>query len=163
MGETSSAARRSSRWFLPSVLLGVYLFLKLQGLFYAHGVADLERQLDELRPALATKAMVEQLEILKASYAEGAEKIRQIDVNGAALLKQLSELPPPLTLRRVHLRPDGEFLMEGWMAPGGADPDPVLAGWAQTLQVFQPKIRIVDLKPAAEDPAKWEFRLEGSG
>lgn len=156
--------RRTNRWLLPSLLLGVYLFLKLQGWIYARSAADLERQLDELRPALAVKALSEQLQKARPAYVEAVEKIQQMDLKGAEFLKQLSQdLPVSITLRHVQIRPDRGLSIDGVVLPSMRDPEGVVAGWAQTLRPVWPKIRVWNLRPSVGAPEKWEFHLEGAG
>lgn len=159
----SDPNQKNSRWLLPSILLGIYLFLKLQGWMYARGVADLERQLDPLRPALSTKALYDQLEITRQAMVQASEKVQQMNLPGARLLQWLSKhLPASMTLRRVQLSSDLQLRVEGTFLSGARDPELTLVEWAQQLQSACPRIRIASFAPSAETSGAWDFQLEGS-
>ncbi len=154
--------KKPARWVLPSILLGIYLFLKLQGFLYARAAAGLERQLDELRPALSTKALYEQLDLTRQAYTQASEKIGRMDLKGDELLRWLSEhLPASMTLSRVRLNPDRELQMEGVLLPGVRDPEAVLVGWARQLQKIRPRVRVLSFSPSVELDGAWNFQLEG--
>lgn len=151
-----------SRWFLPSFLLGIYLFLKLQGWIYARGAADLERQLEEIRPALSAHVQREQLEKTRQAFQQASEQVGQIHLDGAKLLQWLSEhLPASVTIRQIHLRAGQGFVIEGILFPGVRSPESVIVPWAQKLQTLQPNLRIRGLDPFPETPGAWSFELGG--
>lgn len=164
-----------SRWFLPSLLLGVYLFIKLQGWMYARGVIDLERQLEEIRPVLAANVQREQLEKTRQAALQATQRVEAMDLGGKRLLQGFSQdLPASITLRRVQLRADGGLRIEGAVLPGIRTPESILVPWAQKLQLLQPGIRIRELVPLSQRPAleeapprasaqpagAWNFNLE---
>ena len=163
MAETPSAPtpkRRPARWFLPSVLLGIYLFMKLQGWIYARGAADFKRQLDQLRPALAAKVQQEQLEKTRQACLEASEAIQKAQRDGAPFLQWFSQhLPASVTLRRVELRADRGLILQGTLLPGVRTPESVIVPWAQKLQTLQPALRIEELVPLSEPPGAWSFEL----
>lgn len=154
--------KKPSRWFLPSILLGIYLFLKLQGWLYARGAADLERQLDEVRPALSTKALYEQLDLTHQIAVQAAQKVWGMDIRAERLLRWFSEqVPASITLRRVRVSAEGGLQIEGTLLPGTRDPEAVLVRWAQRLQQIQPRVRIWGFSPSMEREGVWNFQLEG--
>lgn len=151
-----------SRWFLPSLLLGVYLFLKLQGWLYARNAADLERQLEELRPALAARVQYEQLEKTRQACLQARDRVGQIHLDGEKLLVGLSaQMPASITLRQIQLRADEGLRITGTVLPGIRTPESVLVPWAQKLQALQPRIRVQELVPLSEIPGAWSFELQG--
>lgn len=153
-----------SRWFLPSILLGIYLFLKLQGWIYARGAADLERQLKEIRPALSAQVQREQLEKTRQACQQASEQVGQIHLDGAKLLQWFSEhLPASITVRRIHLRAGRGLVIEGILFPGVRSPESVIVPWAQKLQILQPNLRIREMAPFSEMPGAWSFELGGGG
>ena len=154
--------KKPARWVLPSILLGIYLFLKLQGFLYARGAAGLERQLDEIRPALSTKALYEQLDLTHQIAVQAAEKVWAMDIRADRLLRWLSErVPASITLRRVRISTEGGLQIEGTLLPGSRDPETVLVRWAEALQQIQPRVRIWGFSPSAELDGAWNFQLEG--
>lgn len=164
MAEAPASAKRSSRWFLPALLLGIYLFLKLQGWVYARGAADFKRQLDELRPALAAKVQQEQLEKTRQACLEASEAIQKAHRDGARFLQWFSQhLPASVTLRRVELRADRGLIVRGTLLPGIRTPESVIVPWAQKLQALQPNLRIEELVPLSETPGAWSFELRSEG
>lgn len=165
MAERPVSAKRTSPWFLPSLLLGIYLFLKLQGWIYARGGSDFKRQLDELRPALSAKVQQEQLEKSRQACLQASESLQKIHQDGARLLIWFSQhLPASVTLRRVELRADQGLRIQGTLLPGIRSAESVLVSWAQRIQPLQPGIRIQDLVPSSETPGAWSFELRaGAG
>ena len=156
--------RRPSRWILPAILIGIYLFLKLQGWMYSRRVMDLERQLDELRPALSAKVLLEQMESTRSALGQVIEKTERSDLNGSELLQQISRrLPPSVTLRRLQIRTDREFQMQGVCLPGVRSPEQLVVALAQKLQAIRPGIRIQEIFPSAQIPGGWEFELRAEG
>lgn len=153
--------KKPARWVLPSILLGIYLFLKLQGFLYARAAAGLERQLDELRPALSTKALYEQLDLTRQVAVQAAEKIWATDIRGDRFLTWLSErVPASITLRRVRMSA-GSLQIEGTLLLEAGDPETMLVQWAETLQQLQPRVRIWGFSPSMEREGAWNFQLEG--
>ncbi|MBI3311989.1 MAG: hypothetical protein HYZ88_00470 [Candidatus Omnitrophica bacterium] len=151
-----------SRWFLPSLLLGIYLFLKFQGWVYTRNAADLERQLEGLRPGLAAKVQHEQLERTRQACLQAGERIQQLHLEGEKLLQWLSaQLPASITLQRVQLRANDGLRIQGMLLPGVRNPESVIVPWAQKLQTLQPNIRVLDLVPLSETPGAWSFELRG--
>lgn len=151
-----------SRWFLPSLLLGIYLFFKLQGWIYARGVADLELQLEEIRPALSAQVQHEQLEKTRQACLQAVERMEQIDREGAQLLQWFSQQQPAsITLRHLQLRADKGLRIRGTLFPGVRSPESVIVSWAQRMQILQPGIRIRELVPLPQTEGAWSFELDG--
>ncbi len=174
------ARRKKSGWLLLILLLIPYVFLKLQAASYAKQAADLEKQLNQLRPALSARVLSEQLEGTARACKEISDQVRRLDLKNGALLEQLSRLPPSITLERVENRTrlkiplQGVFsievnrpephlatglTIEGTLSPGIRDPESVLARWAQSLQGEEMSVHIQKLIPAPQDPALWSFEL----
>lgn len=181
----AASARRPPKpgWILGGLLLAVYAGIKLLGWGCARQAMSLERQLEELRPALSAIVLAEQLENTRRACQEVASRTRQLDVKTSRLFAQLSSLPASITLTglelhsRLSLPVPGTFSVpaqgpgvrsahdtriRGTLLPGVRDPETVLVRWAQTLQAEGSRVVIQKLAPSFEpmDLGLWEFDLE---
>jgi hypothetical protein len=166
-------------------LLIPYVFLKFQALSYARQASQMEKELDQLRPALSARVLSEQLENTRRACQEVSDQVRRLDLHNGELLEQLSNLPASITLERVESRVglksplqtvfSGEVTrpeprlqtvlkIQGVLYAGIRDPEWVLARWAQSLQRDGMNVHLRRLTPSAQDPAVWsfEFYLEGA-
>ncbi len=152
---------RLKGWFLPAVLLAVYLLIKLQGWGYARQVHSLQQQLDELRPALSTKVFLEQCKATVRAYEGIADQIRRRDQGGVALLEMISMAPPSVTLERLEAHTSGMIRLQGFLLAGQRPPESVLVPWAGRLaQGGEAGIRIRKLAPSVRGAGFWDFELE---
>lgn len=173
--------RRPGHWILPGFLLALYLLIRLQISNYAIGVRDLQRQLDELRPALVANVLRQQLEVTRLSYLETSSQIRRMDLQNNRLLEKLSQLPPSMTLDRLEIRTagapvrGGETLevpeptgrrqgilrIEGSLRPGIRSPESLLVSWVQRLPVGPDStIKIRRFSPSVESLDVWNFEVQ---
>lgn len=150
---------RRSGWILPAILLGVYLLIKVQGWAFAYEAGILQRQLDELRPALSAMALAEQLKIALKAYEEGIRQIRRQHLPGPILLKDLTHLPASMVLERVELSPR-TLRIRGTFLAGIRPPEKVLVPWAERLRSLGPALRIRKIAPSPEEPGRWQFELQ---
>ena len=158
-GSAAPPKAQKSGWVLFAVLLGVYLLIKIQGWAFAYGARTLQRQLEELRPALSAMALSEQLKGTIRSYEEGVRQIRQRHLAGADLLKDFSRLPSSFVLDQVELRPD-TLRISGNLLAGSRAPEAALVVWAGTLSEWGSRIRIRKIVPFPEEPGRWQFELQ---
>ena len=180
-----TAPKRRARWVLPTLLLIGYFFLKLQAWNYVQQANQLERELNELRPALSAKILSSQLERTEKACRKISGQVRQLDLQNGQLLQQLSKLPASIALERLENRTRlrvplrGAFSVEGarpepylrsglsiqgTLMPGSRDPESVLARWAQSLQSDGMTVQVRRLIPVPRNPAarSFELYLEGS-
>jgi len=176
--------KRHARWVLPTALLTVYIFFKLQAWGYARQAKQLEAELDHLRPALSAMVLAGQLENTRRACQQISDEVRRLDLKNGRLLEQLSKLPASITLERVENRSrlkvplQGVFSTEvgrpephlqtslriqGTLSPGIRDPESVLIRWVQSLQSAGMNARIPRLVPSPKDPALWFFELTLEG
>ena len=169
------------RWVLPVLLLGIYFLIKLQGWGYARQVAQLTRQLEDLRPSLSAWVLSEQLEETRRACGEVAERVRQLDLHSSRLLEQMSQLPSAITLEklrvdtRLSLPVSGTFAVVkgeppirsaqslriiGSVQPGVRNPEEILVLWAETLSFPGSRVRILNLIPSLEAPGLWAFEVQ---
>ena len=174
------APKQHVRWILPGILLAVYILIKLQAWSYARHAAELEKELNQLRPALSAIVLAGQLENTRKVCQEVSDQVRRLDLRNGRLLEQLSKLPASITLERLenraHLKVplQGVFSIEvgrpeprlqtglriqGAFFSGVRDPESVLVRWVQSLQSEGMNIRIQRLAPSAQDPVLWSFEL----
>jgi hypothetical protein len=172
--------KRRSSWVLPGILLAVYIFLKLQAWSYARQAAQLEKDLNHLRPTLSAIVLSGQLERALQACQAVSDQVRRLDLQNGRLLEQISKLPASITLDRLGTQArlkvplQGVFSIEvgrpephlqtglriqGTLAAGIRDPESVLVRWAQSLQSDGMNIRIPRLIPSPRDPALWSFEL----
>ncbi len=169
--EVPAAPKRRGNWVLPAFLLIVYLFFKFQALGYSRQAAQLEKELNKLRPALSAMVLSHQLENTRRACREISDQVRRLDLQNSRLLGQLSKLPASITLERVenrarlkgplqpepHLQTD--LKIQGILLSGIRDPESVLVQWAQSLQSEGMSVQIQRLVPSPQDPALWSFEL----
>ena len=163
--------KRRSGWLLLIFLLIPYVFLKFQALSYARQVAQMEKELDQLRPALSARVLSEQLENTRRACQEVSDQVRRLDLRNGELLEQLSKLPASITLERVENRTrlkgplwpaptlQTDLKIQGVLSAGSRDPELVLARWAQSFQGDGMSVHLRRLVPSAQDPALWSFEL----
>lgn len=173
--EIPAAQKRRGSWVLPALLLIVYLFFKFQALGYSRQAAQLEKELNQLRPALSAMVLSHQLENTRRACQAVSDQVRWLDLKNGRLLGQLSKLPASITLERVENRArlKGPLLPEphlqtglriqGTLLSGIRDPESVLVRWAQSLQSDGMSIQIQRLVPSPQDPALWSFELTLEG
>ena len=180
----NAAPKRPGRWVLLAVLLVVYIFFKLQAWSYIRQTKQLEKELDQLRPALSAMVLAEQLENTRRACQEISDQVHRLDLQNGRLLEQLSLLPASVTLERVENRArlkvplQGAFSIEvgrpephlqaglkieGTLLPGIRNPELVLVRWAQTLQSEGRSVQIQRLVPSPRDPTVWSFELSLEG
>lgn len=156
-----SGLNRLRGWALPAVLLAVYLLIKLQGWGYARGVHSLQQQLNELRPALSTKAFLEQCKATVRAYEEISHQIRRRDQAAGALLEILSMMPASVTLERLEGRSPGTIRLQGFVLAGQRPPESILVPWAERLaQAGDVRVRIRGLIPSVRGAGFWNFEVE---
>lgn len=169
---------------LPALLLIVYLFFKFQALGYSRQAAQLDKELNQLRPALSAMVLSRQLENTRRACQGVSDQVRWLDLQNGRLLEQFSKLPASITLERVENRArlkvplKGVFSIEagrpeprlqtslriqGTLLSGIRDPESVLVRWAQSLQSDGMSVRIQRLVPSPQDPALWFFELTLEG
>lgn len=163
--------KRRFGWLLLVLLLIPYVFLKFQALSYSRQVAQMEKELDQLRPALSARVLSEQMEDTRRAFQEVSDQVRRLDLRNGEFLEQLSKLPASITLERIesraHLKgplwPEPHLQtglkIQGVLSPGIRDPESVLARWAQSLQGDGMNVHLRRLIPSAQDPALWSFEL----
>ena len=155
--------KRPVGWVLPAVLLILYVFLKFQALSITRETAQLEKELDQLRPALSARVLSQQLENTRRACQEISDRVRRLDLRNGELLEQFSRLPASITLEQVENRADLNLQtglsIQGVLSAGIRDPESVLARWAWSLQGDGMSIHIQRLVPSAQDPALWSFEL----
>ena len=173
-------SKRRVNWVLPGILLAVYVFIKLQAWGYARQAAQLEKDLNQLRPTLSAIVLSGQLEHTLQACQEVSGQVRRLDLQNGQLLEHLSKLPASITLERLENRArlkvplQGVFSIEvgraephlqtglriqGTLAAGFRDPESVLVQWAQSLQSDGMNVRIPRLIPSPRDPVLWSFEL----
>ena len=159
--------KRPVGWVLPAVLLIIYVFLKFQALSTTHQAAQLEKELDQLRPALSARVLSQQLENTRRACQEISDQVRRLDLRNGELLEQFSRLPASITLERVENRAElplqTGLRIQGILSAGIRDPESVLARWARSLQGDGRSIHIQRLAPSVQDPALWSFELSLEG
>lgn len=154
------AGGRPGRWTLPAVLLGVYLFLKLQGWNYGFRAMGLERQMEQMRPALSAIVLSEEMERSRRGYLDLFGRIGGLDIQGSRLLQRLSRNQPvSVTVERVEAGPQ-EIRIQGVLKPGVLPPEEVLSRWDRRMGEAWRDVQVQDL--AQEDPIEgiWRFRLK---
>lgn len=163
--------KRRSSWVLPGVLLAVYIFFKLQAWSYTRQAAQLEKDLNQLRPTLSAIVLSGQLEHTLQACQEVSDQVRRLDLQNGRLLEQISKLPASITLDRLGTRarlkgplwPEPRLQVglkvQGTLAAGIRDPESVLVRWAQSLQSDGMSVRIPRLVPSPRDPTLWFFEL----
>ncbi|MDO8730623.1 MAG: hypothetical protein Q7J69_05550 [Candidatus Omnitrophota bacterium] len=175
-----AAPKRRSGWLLLVLLLLPYVFLKFQALSYARQAAQMEKELDQLRPALSARVLSEQLENTRRACQQVSDQVRRLDLRNGEFLEQLSNLPASITLERIESRAglkiplQGVFSVQanrpeprlqtslkvqGVLSAGIRDPEWVLARWAQSLQGDGMNVHLRRLVPSAQGPALWSFEL----
>lgn len=172
--------KRPVGWLLLVLLLIPYVFLKFQALSFARQAARMEKELDQLRPALSARVLSEQLENTRRACQEVSDQVRHLDLRNGEFLEQLSKLPASITLERIESlarlksplqgvfsgevnRPEPRLQtslkIQGVLSAGIRDPESVLARWAQSLQGDGMSVHLRRLVPSAQDPALWSFEL----
>ena len=178
-----SAQKRRSNWALPTLLLVVYFFLKLQAWGYATQAKQLEQEINRLRPALSAMVLSEQLTKTQETCEKLSQQVRGLDLKSGRLLEALSQLPPSIVLDRFQNRArlnvplhrifsgamaeaplQMDLWVEGRLFPGIRNPEQVLVRWAQFLQTAGAEAKIKRLTPSPKEAGAWifELQLEGS-
>ena len=173
-------SKRRSSWALPAILLAIYIFIKLQAWGYTRQAAQLEKDLNQLRPTLSAIVLSGQLENTLQACQKVSGQVRRLDLQNGQLMEQISKLPASITLDRLENRArlkvplQGVFSLEvgrpeprlqtglrihGTLASGIRDPESVLVRWAQSLQSDGVNVRIPRLVPSPQDRALWSFEL----
>ncbi len=164
-------SKRRAGWVLPGILLAIYIFFKLQAWSYARQAAQLEKDLNHLRPTLSAIVLSGQLERALQACQEVSDQVRWLDLQNGRLLEQISKLPASITLDRLENRarlkgplwPEPHLQtglrIQGTLAAGIRDPESVLVRWAQSLQSDGMNVRIPRLVPSPRDPTLWSFEL----
>ena len=121
-----TARKRRGNWVLPVVLLAIYFFIKLQAWSYARQAAQLEKELDQLRPALSAMVLSHQLENTRRACQGVSDQVRRLDLQNGRLLGQLSKLPASITLERVENRARLRVPLQGVFSIEVGQPEPHL-------------------------------------
>ena len=152
--------KQPGNWTLPLVLLGIYLLLKLQGWNYGFRAADLERQLEQLRPTLSAIVLSEQLESAKAGLTQVCEKVGRLDIQGSQFLEQLSRtVPVEITLEKIEMGAQ-ELQIHGVLKPGARPAEEVLALWMKQWKGNGHPVQVQELTPDRQTPEIWRFQLK---
>ena len=156
--------RPQAGWVCAWILLGLYLILKITGLWYGMQVRAVDRKIQELRPTLANILLFKRMEETKAACQRSFDQIRQMDLQGDRFLQQLShQLPPSITVQRLELDPETGVWVRGTCMAGIRNPEEVILRWAQRLQEStQPTVRLKGLVPDRQIQGLWHFELRGS-
>ena len=160
MAEAAPKRRWPLGWIFVLILVGLYGGLKLQGWRYGLQSSQLERQLDDLRPALSQIILYEQKKKMLEAYGEALNEIQQLDLGGRELLEQLSrQVPDWMTLRKLTARSGMSLRIEGTCMPDPRDPEGALLSWAQRLQGMGYAVKVEQFFPIAKLPGTWRFEL----
>ena len=159
-------AKRAERrlpvgWVLATVLLGLYLILKIQAWWYEAMASSLERRLSDLRPVLSAIILQGRLEdTLKASH-QAFDQIRRLDLEGGRFLQELSkEVPASVTLSHLEINPRLGARLQGAVLPGIRPPEEVLLSWIQRWQgTRRYNVQVRELNPDRQDASLWHFEL----
>ncbi len=146
---------------LPLVLLGIYIFLKLQGWGYAFHAQRLEKELGELRPVLGQIIQAEQIESQGFLFQRIFDRVARLDIDGGRFLTRLSqEFPSEITLEKLQINP-AELDLQGTLRPGILGPEEILYPWASRLRSDWPLVKIQSLYPDPQTPELWHFQVMG--
>lgn len=152
--------KKQGRWALPAVLLGVYLFLKLQGWNYGFRAKDLEQQLEQMRPVLSAIVLAEQLESTQKAYTELCEKAGRLDIKGSPFLQQLSRgLPAVVTIEKMEVGSAG-VQIHGVLRQGIQSPEEILNLWDSRMGGSWRELQAQELAPDPQTERVWRFQLK---
>ena len=142
-----------------TLLLVIYLVLKLQGWNYGFRAHRMEKDLEQLRPVLSQIILSEQLKSHRDQFQQLFSQIEQLDMKGGRLLTWFSnELPAQVTLEKLQVEP-GRLQIEGTLTPGIQDPEQFLDQWAQRLQADWPQVKVQSLVPDSQRSGGWRFQI----
>ena len=151
-------------WTIAMVLLGLYLFLKLQGWWYLWQVQRLERKLEDLRPTLSSIVLCDQLGKSGQACKQAFEQIRRMDLPGSHTLEQLSQqLPDSVTITQLDMDSQMGLRFYGSILAGVRNPEGTLLSWANKLRADRNAVRIQELIPDHSHPGSWVFELKVEG
>ena len=146
-------------WILPLVLLGIYLFLKLQGWNYEFRAMEMEKQLERLRPTLSAIVLSEQLEATKEELTQLLDKVENLALEPNPFLQQLSKnLPGEITLEKMEIGPEG-IQVKGILRPEARSAGEVLALWTEKWEERWHPVQVQDLTQDLKTPEIWHFQL----
>ena len=152
--------KQPGNWTLPLFLLGVYLLIKIQGWNYGFRAADLEQQMQHLRPILSAIVLSEQMESTQAGLAQVCGKIEGLDLQGGQFLQRLSRaVPMEITLEKIEMDPDG-LQIQGTLRPGARPAEETLALWAKQLGENGHPVQVQQLAPDPKTQEVWHFQLK---
>ncbi len=153
--------RRPIGWMIASILLGIYISLKIQGIWFGLQVQGLERKLDEIRPELSNLVLYDQLSLTHAACLEAIDKTQGLGLQAGGLLKSLSQdLPASVTIERLEASPDMGLKVRGSCLPGIRSPEEPLLLWAKKLQKEGLNVQIKHLIPDTQVAGVWRFELK---
>ncbi len=154
------SGKKPGRWVLPAVLLGVYLFLKLQGWSYGFRANSLEQQLEQIRPVLSAIVLAEQMESVRRAYAELCDKAGRLDIKGSRFLQQLSRSQPAVvTIERIEVTPE-EIQVHGILRSGIQSPEEILSRWNRRMGESWREVQVQGLAPDSQAEGAWRFQLK---
>jgi len=156
---TPPKKQRSTGWTLVLILLGLYLLLKAQGWWYGFQVERLHRERAQLRPVLSEIVQAEQLRVTETAYAQAFQQIRQMALEGSAVLQDLSRhVPPSVTIEQVDAA--SGLTIQGSVIPGIRTSEAALLPWAEKMRAARTAVRVRKLLPDSRTPGLWHFELK---
>jgi len=152
--------RRIGGWTLASILLGVYLFIKIQGWTYGVRVQSLEGELLNLRPSLSAIVLYKQMDEIRQAYQQVLDQVGRIDVGGKHLLEQISRATPPsVTIEKLEAHSPSDLKIWGSYLPGVRDPEDPITQFSAKLRAEGFRVEVQKLVPDGERPDLWRFEL----
>ncbi len=154
---------RKAGWIVALILLGLYLFLKLQGWWFASHVRELEQKLEGLRPTLSAIVLSEQLQANQQVLTRACDEVSQLDLGGRRLLEQLSQqVPASVAIQTVEVR-QKNLRIQGTCLPGVRSAEAVVNLLSKQLEKHWPNAQVVHLVPDKEVRGLWRFDLKAEG